>query len=365
MTTVKRLFTEYPVLLHFQDSAQWPLLHRCIADPVNSPCLDLDVVKSYVSNGGDLNQRAPGGLSLLFLARANFKGTEIANYLVSCGASMSSYEEAVISIFEERGAPKTLEALLKQANCIVYQTDHEGLTLLHHAVARHRPEAVKLLILKGAAVNILTNSGRSPLGMCGTLSKEHRSIRELLASKGATLTTREAFADALLAGNDDSAIKMLITEPYLENAWYRPFGPFLHIAAWYAKTAKVVEHLLNRGVDANSQNEQGETALHRVMLRDSTDEADIVIVNSLLDRGADINKQDERGYAPLHRAAAHDQEKLLRLLVERGADINVQTIDHETPLDFVLEQKFDGYNKLASFLKSRGAVRGTHGDLKA
>jgi len=275
---------------------------------------------------------------------------------------MSRYEEAVISIFEERAAPKTLEALLKQANRIVYETDHEGLTLLHHAAARHRPEAVKLLVSKGADVNILTNSGRSPLGMCGALSKEHRSIRELLASKGATLTTREAFADALLNGNDDSAIKMLVTEPYLENAWYRPFGPFLHVAAWYAKTGKVVDYLLNRGVDANSQNEQGETALHRVMLRDSTEdiEAGFEIVNNLLDHGADLNKQDERGYAPLHRAAAHDQEKLLRLLVERGADINVETIDHETPLDFVLEQKFDGYNKLANFLKSRGAVRGTH-----
>lgn len=46
------------------------------------------------------------------------------------------------------------------------------------------------------------------------------------------------------------------------------------------------------------------------------------------------------------------------LLVECGADINALTNEGETPLDFVNETKFIGYQLLARYLKSKGARSG-------
>lgn len=46
------------------------------------------------------------------------------------------------------------------------------------------------------------------------------------------------------------------------------------------------------------------------------------VANLLLQRGADVNRPDETGYTPLMAACDMENTKLVRLLVEKGADIN-------------------------------------------
>ena len=52
---------------------------------------------------------------------------------------------------------------------------------------------------------------------------------------------------------------------------------------------------------------------------------DVKRVRELLDCGIDINLQDhDKGWSPIHVAAARGSKQALELLVQRGADINVQ-----------------------------------------
>jgi ankyrin repeat protein len=87
-----------------------------------------------------------------------------------------------------------------------------------------------------------------------------------------------------------------------------------------------VKFLLDRGVDSNATNAFGATALMAAAAAD-----DIDSVRLLLDRGADVNSRPNPGSTdffwggwrtPLMWAAFQGDETLLKLLLERGAKVN-------------------------------------------
>jgi ankyrin repeat protein len=65
-------------------------------------------------------------------------------------------------------------------------------------------------------------------------------------------------------------------------------------------------------------------------------------VRLFLNRGANANAEDNRGRTPLHRVLEEkdcldeDQFSITRLLLEHGADVNTPSDDYETPLHLVL-----------------------------
>ncbi|XP_037077990.1 protein phosphatase 1 regulatory subunit 16A-like, partial [Pollicipes pollicipes] len=76
-----------------------------------------------------------------------------------------------------------------------------------------------------------------------------------------------------------------------------------------------VRRLLESGVDPDSTNEDGLTALHQCCIDDS--EAMMAV---LLDHGANVNAEDSERWTPLHAAATCGHLHLVRHLVERGAN---------------------------------------------
>jgi ankyrin repeat protein len=53
----------------------------------------------------------------------------------------------------------------------------------------------------------------------------------------------------------------------------------------------------------------------------------------LLDAGADVNGQGEGGFTALHAAAQNDDEELVELLLERGADPGIANDEGKRPGD--------------------------------
>jgi hypothetical protein len=77
-----------------------------------------------------------------------------------------------------------------------------------------------------------------------------------------------------------------------------------------------------------------------------TKEGDINEIQHLQTQGIDIDSKDDYGYTALHRAVEEGCIEIVRVLVERGADIYIRNEDGFTPLHFVCR---DGYFDLAEF----------------
>ncbi len=100
--------------------------------------------------------------------------------------------------------------------------------------------------------------------------------------------------------------------------------------------------MLDSGVSINSQSNNGETFLHRIMMYSnqinsnstgnnnnnndddpSSMEEDISLVEYLLDKGANMNVLNRHGETPLHYCARYGRKSIASMLVERGADVTI------------------------------------------
>ena len=80
------------------------------------------------------------------------------------------------------------------------------------------------------------------------------------------------------------------------------------------------------------------------------------IVKLLLDRGADVNAKDSYGWTPLLYAAAHGKNEIVKLLLDRGADVNVKANDGKTALSIAESSSYIKFESdIAKLLREAGA----------
>ncbi len=112
------------------------------------------------------------------------------------------------------------------------------------------------------------------------------------------------------------SFELLLRWPVDSNAVdYRGYTP-LHIACWKSDL-ETVKKLLEYNAKVNVSSYRGYTPLHMAVARKN---ADIEIVKLLLENGADINAVDVDGNTVLHCAKWHNNEKIIKILLEKGAN---------------------------------------------
>jgi ankyrin repeat protein len=60
-------------------------------------------------------------------------------------------------------------------------------------------------------------------------------------------------------------------------------------------------------------------------------------LNKLLAQGVNVNTKDEFGYTALHYAISRKNKTIAMILLEHGADVTIQDDDGATPLDYAAE----------------------------
>jgi ankyrin repeat protein len=97
-----------------------------------------------------------------------------------------------------------------------------------------------------------------------------------------------------------------------------------------------VQELLALGVDPNTADPWGRTALQMAVRYAYNNEAEaLAIVETLLAAGADINAADEEGFTALKHAAIYGYAKLLRYLISVGAEVNHRTREGQTAISMI------------------------------
>jgi ankyrin repeat protein len=119
--------------------------------------------------------------------------------------------------------------------------------------------------------------------------------------------------------------------------------------------AAQVSGLLDSGVNVNGRTSDGSYALNRAAVENHVD-----VARLLLDRGADPNVQNSQGDTPLICAVKYAGGKAatVKLLVEAGTDLSIKDDKGKTALDYA---KSEGQQEASALLEgsdSKGAGGG-------
>ena len=276
--------------VHAKDNQQSTPLHLATlhGDPT--------IVQTLIEYGANVNDRDDLGSTALSLALLN-DNFEILKFLVDHGADVN------------------------------IPNDHQEQSPLHLAALRGNFEIARLLVEHGANVNARNKGESTPIHLASNNSFE---IARLLIDHGADLTVEDnnRTTPLHLASDDGNfdLVRLLIERGADVNARDRQNSTPLH-AASRRGPVEAVQLLLDSGAETKTQNDKGWTALHL-----ASQEGAVDIVKCLLTRGrAETNIGDGDRRTPLHLASANQNSKIVRLLIEAGADPFVRDVHNQIP----------------------------------
>lgn len=209
--------------------------------------------------------------------------------LISRGADVNEKDEGGRTALHyacEKGHAEVARLLINQGARINVTTAMMASTPLHYAVMRGDKQTVELLLSKGADINAKNRDGSTPLfETMKSTTAGSKELFELLVARGANV-------------------------------------PALHHAAYMGDIEKV-KQCLQDGIDINSQEEFGCTALHA-----AANGGDKDVVEYLIGKGATVDaKGAYYDLTPLYYAALHNYEDIADLLFTKGANVNAKDKD--------------------------------------
>lgn len=207
--------------------------------------------------------------------------------------------------------------------------DRKGRTPLHHAIIENQGKIAQALIERGAEVNAVDKNGMTPLYFAAR--DGNVKLAKLLLENGARVD--------IVANNGNTPIHKALNKDHQDLVYiFLLHGPvkskvhdtLLHTAAKKG-LKQLILFLIEKGININSQDEDGETPLHYAARKNRPE-----IINLLLDHGAQINVQDNVKDTPLHIAAMRGHEPIIQLLLQKGAFVNSINNEGMTPLHYAI-----------------------------
>jgi len=213
-----------------------------------------------------------------------------------------------------------------------------------------RDEVERNLLLEPGLIRAKEN-GLSPILVAAYHQKP--ALASFLADKTVTLTIFEAAA----TGKINNVIRLLARDPELVNAFAEDGFQALGLACFLGHF-ETAEYLVKAGASVNSVSRNG---LKVAPIQSAVAGGHLKIVKMLLDHGANPNIVERGGYTPLHAAAQDGDVEMIRILLYGGADLTIKGDDGKLAMDVAMDA---GHEK-ATILLGEGVTkrfRTTHRD---
>jgi ankyrin repeat protein len=330
----------------------------------------------------DVNRRGADGSTPLQWAVYEGNVPEVKR-LIKAGANVSlanNYGVTPMGLAAEVGNDEIIKLLL-DAGADADSPNPEGQTALMEVARTGNVEAAELLVKHGAKIDAKERWGGQTALMWAS-ARRHPQMMQFLISKGADVNARSidrdyqrhvtaegrpknldsgGFTPLLYAARENclSCVKVLLDNKADINL-QDPDGVSPLLLATMNSNWDLAKQLIEAGADVNEWDMFGEAPLFTAIgLRNQVsgghgsidplnETKGITIVRLLLDRGANPNmplffkpanvrgSTNTRGSTPLIRAATNGDLEVMKLLLEKGADVNLIMADRQTAIMAVL-----------------------------
>ncbi len=298
----------------------------------------------------DVNAAQPDGATALAWA-AHLGLRAMAEALLDAGAradTVDEYGESPLTLAAANGDAPLVQRLLA-AGAKATTTRWNGETAVMIAAGAGSVDAVRHLVLRGADVNA-ADPRRGQTALMWAAAEGHVDVVEALIEIGANVkaVSKTGFSPLVFAvtKNDVPSIKALLAAGADPNRPLASGNWPLAVAMAYRHTDAALA-LLEGGANVNIRDRAGNSPLHV-----AAQQGDLAVVKDLLARGVDPNVQTPRsmmaaagrgggggfrpgpsgGQTPLMMAARGDHEDVMRALVAAGADPSIAAQDGSTVL---------------------------------
>ena len=318
----------------------------------------LAVVKVLLEHNADIEARNKYMETPLIRAAINDQ-TEMTEFLIEEDAEIEAEDHQGFTALHRtlrHGRSATFAVLLKKGANLRTRSA-TGRTLLHTAVAADKENMLDKLLSLGADLESQDNEGLTPLHLAALCDKESTLL--LLLEKGANLQSKDKkgrtpLHKAASKGNVRAMRTLVRSRANLETGDQDNHTP-LHLAASHEQE-NAVRLLLSLGANIEAQNSSGETPLFRAIDNASTRSENLVCL--LLENGASI---EARATGPpgwlnsctvLHAAAIAGNGNVVRMLLDRGLDVNATNAIGLTPLGLAVSTGIENTDAIKELQKN-------------
>ena len=330
---------------------------------------DLETVGLLIQAGANVKAKDRYGFTPLYFAASNGNAAVIRK-LLEAGADPNAADasgETALMTATRSGNADALKALLQNGASVNIKDAVTQQTALMWAVRSNSAASVQLLVEYGAEINARTREGKKPVARppgAGGGSHGVGIVRSGWPEQGFQTETPGGMTPLLYAARDgrvDIARMLVAAKADVQQADVNGITPLL--MAITNNHLDAAKFLLEKGAAANAADWWGRTPLlatveirNRDYGRNNEHDIDrpaaLELIKMLLDRGADVNARtkevppirrfitplgdlswvDFTGQTAFLRAALAGDMTLMRLLLDKGADPNISTFAGTTPL---------------------------------
>lgn len=314
---------------------------------------DTALATGLIRDGADVNARDHGtGLTSLMIA-AGRADEQMVRTLLTAGADVLAVDDRAGATALHKacqgGSLAVAGALIEAGAFVDAVVPTTGHTPLMDALWYRRPEIVRLLLQRGAGMNVSTHYGFSlaehfdyelNVNMVGRerLLLAERYLRDRRRGDDERVAAQQLMA-AVTRGDADVVRELLAdgadvdTRYPVVNGFNDAHTPLLVAAR--DGYGEIVRMLLEAGADVNATEPAfGAVPLHKAVYNGHSDIARVLASWP----GVNLNFQGwTNGYTPLHDSIWHGYEKCASTLLDAGAAVHLVGHDGKTPFDLASE----------------------------